>query len=230
MKPTIRNIILLALMLAASGLAVAMRPTHRIADDGPKLDLAKVIPGEFGDWQEEKQMAAQIINPQQQESLAKLYTQTLSRTYVNHSGERVMLSIAYGADQSDAKALHYPEVCYPAQGFRLDEMKIGEVETQFGNIRVKRLLTALGNRIEPITYWTTVGNKVVVGGKETKLEQLRYAFHGQVPDGLIFRASSITNDTASGYEIQADFVRQLVQSITPANRLKLAGLDTKTGW
>ena len=49
----------------------------------------------------------------------KIYNQTLTRTYINPRGDRIMLSIAYGRDQSDALQMHKPELCYPAQGFRL---------------------------------------------------------------------------------------------------------------
>lgn len=219
-----RNLIILALMLSASGLAYALRPTHRIADEGQKVNLEQMIPTQFGEWQLDTQQAAQIVNPEQKELIQRIYAQTLSRSYVNAQGERIMLTIAYGEDQSDAKQLHYPEICYPAQGFQLISTKFGEIKTAFGNIRVKRLMTTLGDRSEPLTYWTTVGNHVVMGGKETKLEQLKYGFKGQIPDGLLFRVSSLTPDETAGYALQQEFVRTLVPSLTPQNRLKLAGL------
>lgn len=226
MKHFYMNILLAVLMLATSGLAMALRPTHRIADEGPAVNLETMIPKKFGEWQEEPERGGQIINPQLKEKLDRIYTQTLSRTYMNAKGERIMLSIAYGADQSDAKQLHYPEVCYPSQGFQVVSTQSGTVKTDFGDIRVKRLLTVLGNRSEPLTYWTTVGNKVVMGGKETKLEQLRYGFHGQIPDGLLFRVSSITRDTEAGYASQQDFIHQLVVAMPAESRLKLTGLSS----
>lgn len=219
-----RNAILAALMLAAFGLALVLRPTHRIADEGPPVNLETIIPKQFGDWRVEPQLSGQIINPQVKEKLARIYTQTLSRTYINAKGERIMLSIAYGADQSDAKQMHYPEVCYPAQGFQVVSTQPGTIKTDFGAIRVKRILTVMGNRSEPLTYWTTVGNQVVMGGKETKLEQLRYGFRGQIPDGLLFRVSSITPDAEGGYAVQQNFSRALIATLPENDRLRLAGL------
>jgi len=224
MNHVYRNVILAVLLLASSGLAMALRPTHRIADEGPAVNLEALIPKQFGDWQEEPQRSGQIINPQLKEKLDRIYTQTLSRTYINAKGERIMLSIAYGADQSDAKQLHYPEVCYPAQGFQVVSTQPGIIKTDFGAIRVKRILTVMGNRSEPLTYWTTVGNRVVMSGKETKLEQLRYGFRGQIPDGLLFRVSSITPDAEGGYTTQQIFVRELVSGLLESDRLRLAGL------
>ncbi len=128
-----------------------------------------------------------MVNPVQKETMARIYSQTLTRVYRNTAGESIMLSIAYGADQSDDKQMHYPEICYPAQGFQVLSRQNDVVKTDFGNIRVKRLLTS-GGRTEPLTYWSTVGNKVVNGSSgETKIEQLSYGFRGDIPDGLLFR-------------------------------------------
>jgi EpsI family protein len=220
----IRNGIIALLMLASSVGAMTLRPSHRIVDEGSAVNLETMLPKQFGDWQEEPQHSGQVINPQQQEMLDRIYTQLLSRTYINSKGERIMLSIAYGADQSDAKQLHYPEVCYPAQGFQVISSSTGVVNTDFGDIRVKRILTVMGNRSEPLTYWSTVGNKVVVGNKETKLEQLRYGFRGQIPDGLLFRISSITSDVEAGYASQQSFTQDLIATLPERDRLKLAGL------
>ena len=216
-------IMLLAMMLAA-GMAVFLKPTQKIAEQQERIDLETMIPKQFGDWHEEAQLSDQIINPQLKEKLAKIYTQTLSRTYINDKGGRIMLSIAYGEDQRDSNGLHYPEVCYPAQGFQVISIQPGLLSTDFGDIRVKRLLTVMGNRSEPLTYWTTVGNQVVRGGKETKLEQLRYGLRGQIPDGLLFRVSSITPDVENGYAIQQNFVREIMLDLSSDIRLKLAGL------
>lgn len=210
----------------AAGMSMVLRPTHRVADDGQKIDLETMIPKKFGEWSVELQVG-QIINPQTSELINRIYTQTLSRTYINEAGDVIMLTIAYGADESDANQLHYPEVCYPAQGFQVLSNEEGVVKTDFGDIRVRRLLTVKGNRSEPLTYWTTVGNKVVRGSRETKLEKLRYGFHGQIPDGLLFRVSSITNNTESGYFIQQGFVGQLLAAMTENDRLKFSGLQGK---
>jgi len=225
MQHTFRNTVMAVLMLLAAGVAMAIHPTHRIADDGPAVVLEKMIPLQFGDWKDEPQQTGHIINPQVKEKLDKIYTAMLSRTYVNSAGERIMLSIAYGADQSDAKQLHYPEVCYPAQGFQLTSNQAGELRTDFGSIPVRRLSTVLGMRTEPLTYWTTVGNKAVLGSKQTKLEQLSYGFRGQIPDGLLFRVSSITADAEDGYAKQQAFVRALITALSPQDRAKLAGLS-----
>ena len=136
-----------------------------------------------------------------------------------------MLSIAYGVSQSDGVALHYPEICYPSQGFQLISSTPALLSTAHGDIPGKQLMARLGNRSEPVTYWSTLGDKVVQGGIKTKLAQLDYGFKGFIPDGLIFRVSSINMDANKGHEEQAAFVRDLMNALPASSRLRLAGLS-----
>ena len=205
-------------------MAILLRPTQKISEIGEKINLETMIPKQFGEWNAVENPTNQIVNPEQQQKLESLYTQILSRVYVNKTGSAIMLSIAYGEDQSDAKQLHYPEVCYPAQGFQITSSQKAELSTQFGKIPVWRLHAEMGSRSEPLTYWSTVGNKVVRGGKEIKLQQLSYGFKGEIPDGLLFRVSSINKDKNEGYAFQQQFVQSLIAELTTSNRTRLAGL------
>ena len=223
MNHWIRNAILLVLMLATSGLAVALRPTHKLAEQGPKIDLETMIPGAFGDWREEKQSSAQIVDPQTKEMIEKIYSQTLTRTYANANGYRIMLSIAYGNDQSDSMQVHKPEVCYPAQGFTLHAKQTGSLALGNGAIPVTRILTTLGQRSEPVTYWTTIGDQVVQSGINKKLIEMSYGLTGKIPDGMLIRVSSIDPETNKAYEIQDQFSAQMLQALAPEYRQRLSG-------
>lgn len=223
MTTWLRNFILLASMLAASGLVLALRPTQKIAGQGPAIDLEVIIPRSFGAWEEAQQNSVQIVDPQQQEMIEKIYTQTLSRTYINNQGYRIMLAIAYGDDQRDAMQTHYPEVCYPAQGFELQNKQSGTLTTSNGPIQVTRILTHLGPRHEPVTYWTTIGDRVVRSGIQKKLAEMTYGLNGKIPDGMLVRMSSIDIDAAKAYEMQTQFADQMLSALTPEYRAKLNG-------
>jgi EpsI family protein len=210
-------------MFAAAGMALALKPTVKVADSGPKVDLEVLIPKAFGDWKIDETIAPLIADPELQARLDKIYNQTLTRTYVNPKGERVMLSIAYGGDQSDSMAVHKPEVCYPAQGFQILKNTSGTFSTDGGSIPVKRLVATQGARIEPITYWTTVGDKVAVSGLKWKLQQMKYGLTGQIPDGLLFRISSIQADERAAYQVQDDFSRALLGAMPTADRQRIIG-------
>ena len=76
-------------------------PKAKIADQEPKINLETMIPQQFGDWKVDETIVPLQVSPDLQAALDKVYNQTLTRTYVNSRDERIMLSIAYGADQSD---------------------------------------------------------------------------------------------------------------------------------
>jgi EpsI family protein len=133
-----------------------------------------------------------------------------------------MLSLAYGGDQRDGMQVHKPEVCYPAQGFQVTKLTNGTLDTGFNQIPVKRLLTTQDARIEPITYWIIIGDIVATDNFKWKLDQLRYGLTGKIPDGMIFRVSSIGN-VESAYAIQEEFIRDLLKSLPTASRKYLIG-------
>lgn len=225
-KSAIASIFIFGLMLSAAVAAKLLTPTIYLSKSKAPLELDVLIPEKFGNWREEKNMAGSVVNPEAQAMLQKIYTQTLSRTYVNEMGARVMLSIAYGSDQRDGMQVHYPEVCYPAQGFQLDGMREDTLTTQYGNIPVKRLLTSMaGQRYEPVTYWTTVGNKAVAGSMAKKMAEISYAVHGEIPDGLLFRVSLIDRDAQHSFSVQDRFIRDLLQAMPFSARQRIAGLS-----
>lgn len=213
-----------AMMCAASVGAMILRPSTKVAEVGPAISLETMIPKQFGDWREEPQRSIQVINPQTQALLDKLYSQVLNRTYVNPEGYRIMLSIAYGPDQRGAMQAHKPEVCYPAQGFTLQSNEAAHVATSFGDIAVQRLFTTMGSREEPVTYWFTAGDTVVRGKLQKRLLDLRYGLTGLIPDGMIFRVSSIDSDQVRANQHQDQFVNQLLQTVSPSDRKRLSGL------
>jgi EpsI family protein len=212
------------LMALASVIAVTLTPTHKISLDRKVKGIDLILPVSFSDWHVSKSNGGYVINPVAQENVNSIYTQTITRTYENGNGEIIMLTIAYGDEQSDTKRLHYPEACYPAQGFKIVSSTFSSIETAFGDIPVKHVYATLGLRSEPITYWSTVGNRVVLGEKQSKLEQLKYGFNGQIPDGLLFRVSSIAKDPNDGYAIQRKFVNDLINALSADARERLAGL------
>jgi EpsI family protein len=224
MKKSIIVSMLLGILMVSSGaLTKALTPTKKIADQQEKIDLEIMIPIEFGDWRIDRSIIPLQVDAETQAMLDKIYNQTLARTYVNSLGERVMLSVAYGGDQSDNLAVHKPEVCYYAQGFEIMKTFVDELLTQYGKLPIKRLLAIKGYRNEPITYWITVGNKAVLPGMEEKLQQLRYGLTGNVPDGMLVRVSSIDSDKDKAYQLQTIFIQDLLSSVNSNERIRLIG-------
>ncbi len=224
MKKTTIAVTLAALMCGASVAGFAVRPTAKAADRGKAISLEAIVPKGFGDWQELPDQGAQVVNPQTKEMLDKLYSQMLTRTYVNKQGYRIMLSMAYGDDQRGSLQAHKPEICYPAQGFKLLSNEKNQLATPYGNIEVRQLNTSLGPRAEPVTYWFTVGDQVIQNKLEKRLAEIRLGLTGQVPDGLLFRVSSIDTNPSRAFTMHQAFTADLLGNVPPAARKRLSGL------
>lgn len=225
MNPALkRGLLMFALMVCAALLAMASRPVHKLSEQRERLDLERLVPQRFGEWRLLRTGGVVIPDPSVLASLERIYTQTLSRAYVNARGTVVMLSIAYGDDQRAAMAVHYPEVCYPAQGFQVKSNRMGTIDTPHGALPVRRLETSLSSqRPEPVTYWVTIGDRITKGGFERRLIELEYGLQRTIPDGLLFRVSSINRDSAEAFRDHENFVASLLGTLAPGQRLLLAG-------
>src|SRR5450759_1808926 len=221
-KPFIVSFIMGLLMVSSGALTMVMTPSVEIAKQQNQINLEAMIPGEFNGWQIDLSVVTPMVNPDVQGLLNKIYNQTLSRTYINNQGDRVMLSIAYGRDQRTDLQVHRPEVCYLANGFDIGKMTKTIVDTTIGRIPVMHLVAKQGARNEPITYWIRVGDSLTRGWFEQKAAALSYGLTGKVPDGLLFRVSTISNDEQDSYRVQQTFVTTLLQAVRSEDRA-LAG-------
>ncbi len=222
--PRRRALVATGLMLAGAGAAVWARPTKHMADEIGVPDLEALFPTAFGDWRVDTSLPVILPSPDVQALLNKIYNQTLARTYINaRTGERIMLSVAYGGDQSDGTSAHRPEVCYPAQGFAINANRAGTLALGEREIPVRRLMSALGTRHEPITYWIVVGGEVVTTGIGQKLAQMRYGVRGIIADGMLVRVSSIGADAAAGHRLHERFLLDTHRAIAEDARERVFG-------
>lgn len=228
MNATLKNFVLMVLMVGSALVAPMLRATQSMADQRPPIDLENMVPRQFGEWREQTGLAVQVVDPEMQANVDRLYSATLSRTYVNPDGYRIMLSIAYGKDQSDALQVHKPEICYPAQGFQLSQVKRVMLDMPERSFPATRLMTQLGQRSEPVTYWVVLGDQVTRGGVDKKLKEMRYSLLEQtMPDGMLVRFSSIDRDATKAHQIQAEFASAMVSAIAPENRARFSGTTTR---
>ena len=210
-------------MFAAAGMALALKPEKSILDSESAIDLEVLIAKTLGDWKLDQTIVA-LISPDQQKALEEVYSQTLTRTYINSAGKRIMLSVAYGGQHGEGMQLHRPENCYPSQGFQVvKDTQSLVLPTQFGQLPIKRLVAAQGPRNEPITYWSVVGDLHTEFGWKMKLAQMRYTLTGVIPDGMLVRVSSIDRDETGAYAIQTDFINAMLKTMSAAERERITG-------
>jgi EpsI family protein len=211
-------------MSVAAFAAESLRPQQRLADLKPKINLDIQIPRSFGEWKEDATIVPILPNPEAQAALDTFYSSALARTYVNASGQRVMLSIAYGTDQSsETTAVHRPEFCYSAHGFEVSSLGEDRVDVSGRWLAVRRLMGVREQRRESITYWVTLDDTATLPGIGRKLEQIRYGLKGQIPDGMLFRVSSIGMSEAQSFNLQDRFLNDLASTMDPSIRQRYFG-------
>lgn len=109
---------LMAVLMCGTAIAgVSARPN---IEEQPNF-LEATVPKTFGEWTQLEE-SAQIVDPATAEQLKKTYREVVSRTYVNKSGYRVMLSLARSGNQIGIQRAHLPVICYPAQGFKVSKV------------------------------------------------------------------------------------------------------------
>lgn len=222
-RARLRALLVLALMILAAALSHWATPTVYMTDKLGKPNLETLFPVAFGDWTIDSRAALVQPSPETLALLNSIYNQTLTRTYINSAGERMMLSVAYGGDQSDGTRAHVPEVCYPAQGFQLTANTTDKLQLGKRTVPVRLLMSNYGTRNEPITYWLVVGDQVTTSRTDQKLAQLRLGLKGLIPDGMLVRVSSIDANAAHGHKMQAAFLAELANAIPEAGRDRVFG-------
>jgi len=209
MKARSHAVVLSACLALSTCLGWAWRPTRHLADQLEKVELTEIFPVAVGAWTVDANVPVQVISPDVEAMLNKLYAQNLSRIYVNPQGQRIMLSVAYGGDQSDATRAHRPDVCYPAQGFNILSQQRLRIPLANGSLPVEHMVAQLGGRVEPVTFWFTIGEQVAVSGTDQKWVQFKYGLDGVIADGILVRVSSIDKDEREAFAVQTQFIAAL---------------------
>lgn len=205
-----------------AGAAFAATPRSRMSLLG-KAKLEALIPRAFGGWSELP--SSGLVVPQSDDSLAaKLYAQTVSRTFINAQGKGIMALFAYGDTQSDQLQLHRPEVCYPAFGFAVVDSAPVQIPLKAGVVIPARRLTAQSTlRTEQIAYWTRIGEYLPQSGDEQRMVKLRTALRGVIPDGILVRISNLEQTADEGFALNQLFAAELVAAMPKAGLPALVG-------
>lgn len=220
--PDRRDFLIGAGLVAVAGGAQALVPRQQVTLLGAgKLD--DLVPRELPGFAAVSDGG--VIAPAPKGSLAdRLYSQTTQRVYVTPDDDIVMLLIAYGGTQSDQLQLHRPESCYPAVGFQISGGADNVLAlNEGGNVPVRRLSARLDRRFEQILYWTRIGEYLPLSGSEQRTVRFRNALSGIVPDGVLVRMSTLTDDPVRGDAVNQAFARALIAGLAPAGRRVLLG-------
>jgi EpsI family protein len=224
MNPTRRQaLVVFAGMAGAAGLAALFKPRRRNDADTPRIDLDGMFPSRFGAWHVDAAMQAFVRPAAQQGKRYRIYDQVLERTFIDDRGRRVMLSVAFGGEQSASMQLHRPEVCYRASGYEVGDSQAAVLQLGDRPVPITRLKAVMPGRPEPITYWTVLGGAAVADDGSFQLRRLRFAAQRELLDGMLVRVSSIDPDAARAFALHQQFALALSQALAPADRDKILG-------
>ena len=223
MNPTRRAALVVGASMGAASLLAAFGKPRLVESSGPRLDLDRLFPSRFGLWRVDEAMKAFVRPASVQAKRYRIYDQVLERSFLHESGQAVMLSVAYGSEQSAGLQLHRPEVCYQAGGFEVRDTHAAVLALDDRRLPVTRLHAELPGRPEPITYWTLLGGMVVADASSFRLRRLSFAARREVADGMLVRVSSIDPDAARAFELHQSFAQEMVRAMASADRAKVVG-------
>ena len=211
-------------MVGVAGLAALGQPNTQAGMDArSQVPLESIFPSQFDDWRLDPASSVFVRPAVDQAKQFQMYDQVLERTYINDQGQRLMLSVAYGRQQSVGLQMHRPEVCYKAGGFQVQGVTPVTLQVAGQALAATHLQAHMDGRPEPITYWRLLGDGVVSDDSAFKFQQLSQGLRGKVLDGVLVRVSSIDQDTAGAHRLQARFADQMARAMSPEIRVRAFG-------
>ncbi len=221
MSLTRRNILVGTVGLACSGVAVAAAQQSEVTPL-PEDALDRLVPQRFGNWTAVP--AGHVVVPPQSELSDEIYNDVLVRVYEGPSGASVALLLAYGSLQSRDMQLHRPELCYPAAGFAIQS--VNEVKLRLPGqpvIGARLLGTASQTRPEQVLYWTRIGNDFPTTQFGQRWAVVRHNLRGEVPDGILVRMSTVTENAQTALPVLRSFAAQMMKAAPARTRQMLVG-------
>ena len=219
--PVVLAVGLMAISLAAS---YGLKPTEFWVSGQGELDLESAVPRQFGDWREVHVAELQVVDPTVEANLQTLYSQTLTRQYIDRRGRQVMMTLAYGKNQSSWNtAAHRPEFCYSAQGFQIGQSWMRSLALSDHSIDVVNFVGIKSDRVEAVTYWVTLADAVALPGLRRKLQQLKFGLQGLIVDGMLVRVSSLGSNEAVQFDAQAQFLKDMERAMPSSTKARFFG-------
>lgn len=188
------------------------------------VKLDRLIPSQIGDWRVDPRGQAQVALSTYAQGLSDaIYDDVLMRSYVDADGQHLQLAMAYAREQRQDVKIHQPEVCYPAQGFRILALQTHRFALAAAPraIAGKHALFIKDGHLEAVSYWIRIGDDFPLSGFEMRWLMLRDGLlQGRVDDGVLVRVSSPVDDAAQApvaYALHERFLQSLVLALDDLN-------------
>lgn len=221
----LRSTVVAVLLVGIASAGLLLRPSINAAAPDPNLEQA--VPKRFGEWRMLPNALVQAsVVTKGATSTDQPYDEVVSRTYVNPRGDMVMLALAYGKNQRQEVKVHRPELCYPAQGFKVMSLQ----PAVFAGVRSKasgqdvtgqRMVVDARGSKEVVSYWIRIGDTYSSSPWRIRWQIMQEGLQGRMTDGILVRVSQrVGSDADPGPYHQAleAFTRDLIQALPSDKR------------
>ena len=209
-----RKVLLGLLFCSAAGVAAWRKPTqHR--DYLGKGKLEEIVPETIGRWN--FVAASGLVVPPKDQLLQALYSQLLTRVYSDGQNPPVMLLMAQSGSQTGVLQIHRPETCYTAGGFRISDVRPQPIPLGTTSVPANAMDATADGVTEHIVYWTRIGDRMPASWKQQRIAVAAQNLEGIIPDAILVRVSTVTNDPAAARATLEEFIRDMIGSV-PASR------------
>ncbi|NBD20659.1 EpsI family protein [Aquabacterium fontiphilum] len=224
-----RTLFIVALIGLGFAGGVLLRP--EINTQLPDAHLDQVVPARVGSWTYVPNAMEHVTAlATETTSTDQPYDEVLMRTYVRPDGAAVMLTLAYGKNQRQEVKIHRPELCYPAQGMKVQALRPAtfdgiQSEAAHGPITGKRMVAQGPSFNEVVSYWIRIGDSYSASAWQTRWNIMREGLKGRMTDGILVRVSQrvpMSDDPSRHYAVQEAFLKELVATLNPQGRELLA--------
>jgi EpsI family protein len=210
-----RKFLLGLLFCSAAGLAVWRQPHIRLDYLGnEKLDA--LIPKTIGRWN--FVAASGLVIPPEDQLRQAIYSQLLTRVYWDGQNPPIMLLVAQSGSQTGFLQIHRPETCYTAGGYQISNVTPHPIQVGPRLITANSMNASSGGPTEHVIYWTRVGNLLPKSWKQQKLAVAEQNLQGIIPDAILVRLSTVSEDGDAARAAIDDFVRAMIGSVQADKR------------
>ena len=212
-----RRTVLIGIAFASAGLiGWIAQPKHRLRA-GRLLHLSPLVPDSVGKWQSAEGKGI-VLPPADEAQANRFYDDIVTRYYWSDTEPTMMLLLAYSTEQSGTLQIHRPESCYPAAGFTL-KPRGNLAMTALGRQFDAQLCSAdTPERSEQLLYWTRVGNEFPKSWHDQSSDLRKMNLRGYIPDGMLVRISTLSNDFEAARASMQDFARSLLAADTDLSK------------
>lgn len=224
-----KSAIIFSLMMLAVFSSNLLKPNIALSTkDLPNLET--IVPTNFNNWRMIQDNYKPIsLSIDDERNRDQPYDAVLMETFGNSSGQMIMLAIAYGANQQQEIKIHRPELCYPSQGFKVEELSDIKFEVELLDstyrFNLTKLISQSSKRRELTLYWIRVGSTISNNPWKIRWNILKGGVSQNIPDGILVRTSQVLSNNLGVEEsikIQKSFIQGMLTSIVNKDNSNLS--------